>query len=171
VKKVKTKAPNPKRKVQIAIVGGIAIVAAVIAVNYNLDQANLKGQRFGDNLSLIQSDLNNETSSFDAKLTMYEKGHIPKDQMLNLTDSHIAKMQNILTRYDTLNPPEPFVASLQLFRLSTQTQIESDKMLKEWVQTGDNSTRAKSDQLLQESFQYEMNALQSYNNAKTGSSQ
>ena len=171
MKKIKTQPPNPKKRLQIAIIVGVVIVIAVIAVNYNLDQANLKGQRFGDSLSLIQSDLDNETASFDSKLTMYEKGQISKGQMLNMTDTHIAKMQDILTRYDTLSPPEPFVASLQLFRLSTQSQIESDNLLKEWVQTGDNSTRAKSDQLLQESFQYEMNALQSYNNAKSGNSQ
>lgn len=163
--------PNPKKRIQIAIGIGIAIVAAVIAINYDLDQSNLKGQRFGESLSLIQSDLKNETSVFDAKLTMYEKGQISKDQMLNITDIHIERMQNILTRYDSLSPPEPFVASLQLFRLSTQSQIDSDNMLREWVQTDDNSTRAKSDQLLQESLQYEMNALQSYNNAKVGNSQ
>ncbi|MDE1764685.1 MAG: hypothetical protein KGI27_00280 [Thaumarchaeota archaeon] len=169
-KKKPEKVPNPKRNLRIAIMVGVAIIVAVVAVDYNLDQANLKGQRFGNNLAIIQADLNNETSSFDAKLTAYEKGQIPKDQMLNMTDMHIAKMQNILTRYDSLSPPEPFVASLQLFRLSTQAQIESDGALKEWVQTGDNATRSKSDQLLQESFQYEMNALQSYNKAKTGSS-
>ncbi len=163
--------PNPKRRIQIAIIIGIVIIVAAIAVSYNLDQSNLKGQRFGDNLALIQSDLNNETKRFDANLTMYEKGQISKNQMLNITVAHLTKMQSILTRYDSLNPPEPFIASLQLFRLSTQSQIDSDNLLKQWIQTGDNSTRTKSDQLLQESFQYEMNALQSYNNAKAGGSQ
>lgn len=165
------KPPDPKRRLQFAIMIGVIIIIAVIAFNYYLDQANLAGQRFGDNLAFIQSELKNQTISFDANLTMYEKGKITKDQMLNVTDAHIAVMQNILTSYDDLNPPEPFVASLQLFRLSTQTQLESDNLLKEWIQTGDNSTRAKSDQLLQDSFQYEMNALQSFNNAKSGSSQ
>jgi hypothetical protein len=170
VKKI-PKPQNPKRRLQIAIIIGVIIIVAVIAFNYYLDQANLAGQRFGDNLSFIQSELKNQTIGFDANLTMYEKGQITKDQMLNITDAHIAEMQNILTSYDGLNPPEPFIASLQLFRLSTQTQLESDNLLKEWIQTGDNATRAKSDQLLQESFQYEMNALQSFNNAKSGSSQ
>ena len=165
------KPPNPKRRLHIAIIIGVIIIAAVIGVNYYLDQANLTGQRFGDNLASIQSELKNQTISFDANLTMYEKGQISKDQMLNITDAHITQMQNILTSYDGLNPPEPFIASLQLFKLSTQTQLESDTLLKEWIQTGDNATRAKSDQLLQQSFQYEMSALQSFNNAKTGSSQ
>jgi hypothetical protein len=169
--KKKPRPPNPKRRLQIAIIIGVVIITAVIAVNYYLDQANITGQRFGDNLASIQSELKNETIGFDANLTMYEKGQISKDQMLNITDAHIAVMQNILTKYDGLNPPEPFIASLQLFKLSTQTQLESDNVLREWVQTGDNSTRAKSDQLLQQSFQYEMSALQSFNNAKLGSSQ
>jgi hypothetical protein len=169
--KKKPRPPNPKKRLQIAIIIGVVIIAVVIAVNYYLDQANITGQRFGDNLASIQSELKNETIGFDANLTMYEKGQISKDQMLNITDAHIAVMQNILTKYDSLTPPEPFIASLQLFRLSTQTQLESDNVLKEWVQTGDNSTRAKSDQLLQQSFQYEMSALQSFNNAKSGSSQ
>ena len=170
MKKKKVQAPNPKRKVQIAIIIGVAVILAAIGVSYNLDLANLKGQKFGNDLALIQQDLHNETASFDSDLTMYEKGQISKDQMLNLTDAHLANMQGILTRYDSLSPPEPFAASLQLFRLSTQTQIDSDNLLKQWVQTGDNATRAKSDQMLQESFQYEMNGLQSYNRAKAGAS-
>lgn len=172
MKKKKPQAtPNPKKNLQIAIIGGVAIIVSVIFVNYNLDQANLSGQRFGNSLASIQSDLGNETASFDANLTMYEKGQITKDQMLNITDAHLSKMQDILTRYDDLNPPESFAPSLQLFRLSTQTQLESDNLLKQWIQTGDNSSKIKSDQLLQQSFQYEMNALQNYNSEKTSNSQ
>lgn len=163
--------PNPKRNLQIAIIGGVSIIVAVILINYNLDQANLSGQRFGNRLASIQSELGNETTSFDANLTMYEKGQITKDQMLNITDAHLSKMQDILARYDSLNPPEPFAPSLQLFRLSTQTQLESDNLLKQWIQTGDNSSKVKSDQLLQQSFQYEMNALQNYNSEKASNSQ
>ena len=156
---------------QIAIGAGVAIIAVVIIISYNFDQAGLKGQKFGDDLALIQLDLKNETQSFDYELSLYEKQEISKSEMLNITDNHIEKMQNFLVRYDNLSPPEPFTPSLQLFRLSTETQLESDKLLREWVQTGDNSTRTKSDDLLQQSFQYEMNALQSFNNAKSKGSQ
>lgn len=91
--------------------------------------------------------------------------------MLNITDSHITIVQNILPRYEQLKAPELFAPSLQLFKLSTETQIESDQALREWVMTGDNATYEKSNQLLQQSFQYEMNALQSYENAKSKGSQ
>jgi len=155
----------------IAIGAGVAIVAIVILVNYYLDQTTLSGQRFGDQLAQIQSDLKNETQSFDQNLTEYQKGQISKDQMLKITDDHILAVKNILPRYQDLKAPELFKPSLQLFELSTETQIQSDQTLRDWITTGDNATRAKSDQQLQQSFQYEMNALQSYESAKTGGSQ
>jgi hypothetical protein len=154
----------------MAIAGGVITIALVILVNYYLDQTKLSGQRFGDQLAQIQQDLKNETLSFDAHLTQYKSGQISKDQMLKITDEHIKAVQNILPRYDELKAPDLFAPSLQLFRLSTETQIESDNTLREWIITGNNATMEKSDQLLQQSFQYEMNALQSYEKAKSGGS-
>lgn len=167
----KKKTPNPKTRIRLAISTGVAIIGIVIIVNYYLDQTQLSGQRFGDQLAQIQLDLKNETQSFDAHLTQYKNGEISKNQMLNITDSHITAVQNILPRYEQLRAPELFVPSLQLFKLSTETQIESDQTLREWVVTGDNATYAKSNQLLQQSFQYEMNALQSYETVKSKDSQ
>jgi high-affinity K+ transport system ATPase subunit B len=167
----KKKATNPKRTVHIAIIVGICLVVITILVNYNLDQSKISGQRFGDQLAQIQTDLKNETLNFDMHLTQYKSGQISKDQMLKITDDHIPEIQKILTRYDQLKAPDLFGPSLQLFRLSTQTQIESDQNLREWIATGDNATKTKSDQLLQQAFQYEMSALQSYNSAKTTGSQ
>ena len=163
----KTRVVNPKRRLQVAIGIGIIIVGITIFINYYLDQAKLSGQRFGDQLAQIQTDLKNETHDFDSQITLYQKGQLPKDEMLKIADSHIGMIQNILSRYDSLKPPELFAPSLQLLRLSTQTQLESDKYLREWVQTGDNSSKAKSDELLQQSFQYEMSALQSYGTLKS----
>ncbi len=163
----KKKTPNPKRRIQVAIAVGISIIGIVIFINYFLDQTQISGQRFGDQLSQIQLDLKNETQSFDAQYTLYKSGQISKDQMIKITDNHIQVLQNILPRYDTLKAPESFIPALQLFRLSTQTQIDSDKALKDGLVAGDNTTISKSDHLLQQSFQYEMQALQSYENAKT----
>lgn len=167
----KKKEPNPKLRMQIAIGLGVIVIVSVIFINYYLDQTKISGQRFGDQLAQIQLDLKNETQNMDEHLTQYKNGQISKDQMLSITDNHLTAMQNILPRYEQLKAPELFTPSLQLFKLSTETQIASDKVLREWVVTGDNATYAKSDQLLQQSYQYEMNALQSYENAKSKGSQ
>jgi hypothetical protein len=167
----KKKEQNPKVRMQIAIGLGIAVIAIVVLVNYYLDQTQISGQRFGDQLAQIQLDLKNETQNLDSHLTQYKAGQISKEQMLNITDIHLIAMQNILPRYDQLKAPELFAPSLELFKLSTETQIESDKTLREWIVTGDNATYSKSDQLLQQSYQYEMHALQSYESAKSKGSQ
>lgn len=154
---------------QIAIVVGAIIIAAVIVLNYNLDQAKISGQRFGDNLRQIQSDLKDESTNYDSKVAQYQKGEIAKDGILQISDKHLAALNDILSKYNTLKPPETFVPSLELFKLSTQSQIESDKLLKEWIQTGDNSTKIRSDQLLGRAFEYETRALDLFNKAKENS--
>jgi hypothetical protein len=165
----KKKIPNPKRKTQIAIVTGVIVISLVIVLSYNLDQAKISGQRFGDNLAQIQSVLRDETANYDAKVSQYQKGNITKDAILQISDKHIIVLNDILSKYNALKIPETFVPSLELFKLSTQSQIESDKLLKDWIQTGDNSTKLRSDELLSRSFEYETRALDSFNNAKANS--
>ena len=165
----KKKTPNPKRKMQVAIAAGAIIIGLVIVLNYNLDQVKISGQRFGDNLAQIQNDLKDETINYDGKISQYQNGNISKNEMLQISDKHIMVLNDISTKYNTLKPPETFVPSLELFKLSTQSQIESDKFLKEWIQTEDNSTKLRSDELLGRAFEYETRALDSFNKAKTNS--
>lgn len=165
----KKKVPNPKRKMQIAIVAGAIIIAGVIILSYNLDQAKISGQSFGSNLEQIQNDLKNETADYDAKFASYKNGTITKQDMLQISDTHIAILNEILSKYNKLNPPESFAPSLELFRLSTQEQLDSYKIMKEWIETGDNSTKIRADELFGQSFYYETRALDSFNKAKTDS--
>ena len=113
----KKKEPNPKTRMRIAIGLGIVVIAIVILVNYYLDQTQISGQRFGDQLAQIQLDLKNETQNLDSHLTQYKAGQISKEQMLNITDIHLIAMQNILPRYDQLKAPELFAPSLELFKI------------------------------------------------------
>jgi hypothetical protein len=165
----KKKIPNPKRKMQMAIVAGAIIIGGVIILNYNLDQAKISGQSFGDNLAQLQNDLKNETADYDTKIIQYQNGNITKQGILQISDVHIAVLSDMLSKYNKLKPPEPFAPSLELFKLSTQAQLDSDKLLREWIQTGNNSTKVRSDQLLEQAFYYETRALDSFNKAKTNS--
>ena len=88
--------------------------------------------------------------------------------MLEISENHLIDLEKILKRYDSLTPPQAFTSSVELFKRSTQTQIESDKLLKEWIETGDNATKIRSDEILQQSFEYETSALASFNAAKNG---
>ena len=157
-----------KKGFYFVIVIGAVIIGLVIAVSYHVDQAKISGQRFGINLEQIQADLKKEVSDYESKLTSWKEGQITKQDILQISENHLLELEKILERYDKLITPQTFVSSVELFKRSTQTQIESDKLLKEWVETGDNSTKIRSDELLQQSFEYETSALASFNMAKKG---
>jgi len=77
-------------------------------------------------------------------------------------------MEELISRYDTLMPPGAFEASVDVFRLSSESQLESDREYLLWIQTGNDAHLIRSDALIQESFEYEAAALGEFNRAKLG---
>jgi len=55
---------------------------------------------------------------------------------------------------------------VDLFKLSAETQLESDHYMIEWVRTGEDTAHIRSDSLLQQSIDYELAALTKYELAK-----
>ena len=159
---------SSKKGLYFVIVTGIVIIGLVIGVSYYIDQAKISGQRFGNNLEQIQSDLKKQTSEYESSKTIWEEGGLTKEEILKISENHLAELEKIVERYDSLTPPQAFTSAVELFKRSTQAQLESDKLLKKWIETGDNSTKIRSDELMQQSFEYETSALASYNTAKIG---
>jgi len=93
---------------------------------------------------------------------MFKQGDISKGEFLELTEKHEREMEKIIFRYNNLQIPQPFVPAIELFKLSAETQLESDKYMIEWVRTGDDTAHIRSDSLLQQSFEYEMAALSKF---------
>ena len=155
----------------LAVAGGIGIIALAIFFTYSADQAKNRGQYYGDSLKLIQEELKQTQTEFYSKKTMLDEHTITSEDFAVFGKTHIQKMNEILAKYDTLSPPEAFVKSTQLFKASTQKQIESDESLIEWIVTNDTSHKIRSDLLLQESFENEMAALASFSQAKNNAGQ
>jgi len=142
-----------------AISVGVIIIALSIFFVYSSDQAKERGKAFGKAIEFVQDDLRKLTHSFDSKVSMFKKGDISKGEFLEFADKHEREMEKIILRYDNLQIPQPFVSAIELFKLSAETQLESDKHMIEWVRTGDDTAHVRSDQLLHQSFQYEQAAL------------
>jgi hypothetical protein len=159
-----------RKKRQNVILGIITIVVIglVIAYYYSAEQTRIKGFTFGNNLQRIQEDLKKIQIDFQSEITVWEDGDISKDEFLEYSDAHISKMEELVSRYDALEPPEVFSSSVELFKLSTQSQLESDKEIIRWIQSGDMDAKIRSDSLMEESFGYEMAALAKFNAVKTG---
>lgn len=155
----------------LAVSIGIIIVGLAIFFTYSADQAKIRGFNFGNNLQAIQDELKQVQTEFYSKKTMLDENTISKEEFLEFGDKHLQRMEDILVQYDGLAPPESFANSVELFKISTQKQIESDRYLIEWIRTNDTSNKVRSDLLLQESFENEMAALASFTKAKNNAGQ
>ena len=157
---------NTKKKknsvVYAAIIIGILVVSSTIFFVYSNDQTKLRGQMFGNELKQIQDDLKKNTHSYDSKLSLFKEGNLDREKFLEFAEKHKDEMSKIILRYDSLQIPNDFKTAVDLFKLSSETQLESDILIMEWVKTGNDAAHIRSDALLQESFDYEMAALAEY---------
>ena len=161
---------NTKKKknsvVYAAIIIGILVVSSTIFFVYSSDQTKIKGQMFGSELKQIQDDLKKNTHSYDTKLSLFKEGNLDKEKFLEFAEKHKDEMGKIILRYDSLQIPNGFQTAVDLFKLSSEPQLESDIQIMEWLKTGNDAAHIRSDALLQESFDYEMAALAEYKSAQ-----
>ena len=151
------------------LVGAIAIVVVIIAAvawqTYSVEQTRQAGLEFGVQLSQIQDDLKSLQFEFaDISSDWNETGN----ESVELAEAHLADMESLVSRYFDLRPPPGFEPSVELFRMSAQSQLESDREYIEWLRHGDEASLARSDALLQDAFELETAALGKFDRAKKG---
>jgi hypothetical protein len=163
VKKTK-KSKGSKKRFTVLI--AIILIGITIFYFYSAEQGKIRGYNFGNDLQIIQEELKNEQLSFYSNVRMWEENSITKNEILKLSEIHIKNMNGIISKYDTLQIPDTFSGAVKIFKLSTESQLESDVHLINWIEFGDESEKIRSNEILQQSFEYELAGLTSYNNAK-----
>ena len=94
---------------------------------------------------------------------MFKQENMNKVEFLDFAKKHENEMEKIILRYDNLQTPKPFVPSMELFKLSAETQFEADKYVMEWIRTGDETEQIRSESFYYQSLQYEQAALLEFN--------
>ena len=157
-----------KRQNIILATTAAIIIGAVVTYSYSAEQTRQSGFNFGNELVQIQDDVKQLQVNFNSKITQWDEGDLQMQEMIEYADRHFEELEDVMNRYDNLNPPTQFSASVDLFKLSTDSQLQSDRHYIGWITTGQESDRIRSDSLLQESFDFEMLALGEFNKAKLG---
>ena len=159
-----------KKNKRSRTLGIIAITTFIIGLSifyfYSADQSKIRGFDFGNEIQDIQNELKDTTGMFYSNIDMLKEDSITKEEFLTYGELHIKKMEQILEKYDMLLPPDAFVSSVKLFKMSTDSQLKSDKHLIKSVQYDDYSEKIRAEELLQQSFEYEMAALSLFEEAK-----
>ena len=159
---------NKKQNITIAAIA-ILIIGAIIAYNYSADQTKQRGFQFGNELSQIQKDVAELQTKFYSEKIQWEEGDITKEELLKYyEEEHVTKFKEIISRYDELDAPESFESSVELFKISSETQLQSDIEYIKWIADGDKLAKIRSDTQIQEAYEYENLGLTEFQLAKAG---
>ena len=163
---------KPKKNKGIGKFASVGILVILIGLAiyyfYSAEQGQMRGLEFGNELQTVQEELKAEQADFYSKVSMWEENSVSKEEILKISDVHKVRMNEIIVKYADLQIPDTFSGAVKLFKLSTESQLESDIHLINWIEFGDESEKIRSDELLQQSFEYELAALTSFNEAKKG---
>jgi hypothetical protein len=159
-----------KKKIQNIIIALIAIliIGSIAVYNYSSEQTKQKGLQFGIELEQIQEEVQELQIKFYSEKTRWNEGDISKEELLRFYEEHLSEFKEIISRYDELTPAELFESSVELFKLSSVTQLESDSQFIEWIKTGDESAKIRSDTQIQEAYEYQNLGLAEFQLAKSG---
>ncbi len=146
----------------------IAIIVGIVSYNYSAEQTRQKGFIFGNDLEKIQTDVKDLQTLFYSKQEQYEEEAITRDELFRYYEKHIIDFKEIISRYNNLDIPESFESAVNLLKLSSETQLDSDIQYIEWMKTGEESYKVRSDSQYQQALEYEMAGLVQYYSAKTG---
>ena len=146
----------------------ITIIAGIISYNYSAEQTRQKGFIFGNDLDQIQIEVKDLQTAFYSMQKQWEEGTITQDELFQYYEKHVKEFEEIISKYDKLITPESFQSAVDLLKLSSQTQLDSDIQYIEWMKTGDESFKIRSDSQYQQALEYEMTGLVEYYSAKTG---
>ena len=135
---------------------------------YSSDQAKIRGFEFGNEIQSLQEEIQNEQGQFISSIAKWDENAISDDEMIRIGEEHLETFNNLLKKYDDLRPPDSFIRSVKLFKLSLEYQIESHEHRIKWIKNGNESEFIRSQELTQLSFEAEQVGLKSFNDAKTG---
>lgn len=159
---------NDKTKLTIAAVV-IAVIIGVASYTHTVrEDARVAGLIFGNTILDIHESLKAAQDDLAFNTREWKSGSTDDEAILEYFDEHNTRMDNVIARYDTLAAPPGFDATVTLMRLSAQSQQQSDAEFAMWIRNGDESHKLRSDQLLQDAFEYESEGLAAFNAAKLG---
>ena len=135
---------------------------------YSADQAKIRGFAFGNEIQVLQEEIQGEQGKFLSSIAKWEENTISDNDMITIGEVHLQEFNRLLEKYNELHPPDSFIRSVKLLKLSAEYQIESHEHRLEWIKTGDDLELIRSQELTQLSFEAEQAGLKAFSDAKAG---
>lgn len=152
------------KSLKILFIMGIIIVICISSLYIHNDELNVeKCITLHHELELLQNELNIIQSGFDKKIKTFQNNLVSKEKIIQYSNEYNKNLEILSNKYDDLEVPTNLLNSINLFKLSVDTQQQSNNLIIKWIQDNNQSNLRRSDYLLQNAYEYESGARSLYN--------
>lgn len=156
---------DPKSKQILIIIVGIGVIGAVVGVSFVLTTQAANNENYLKTIQSISDQSRTFTLAYEDSLTKWQGGEISKEEILQLTEGHLENLDRLLTKLKSMEPPEKFRTAHELGILSLSHETQSDRHMRNYIETGNEDEYKISAELLQKAFDYETQAFEEFSRA------
>lgn len=158
--KRRTTTTRSNTKIVIAI--AVGIVGGVIGINAVLLAQVTGTERYLRNLQEISDQSQVITQNYEDSIAKWNEGLIDDEEILQITDENLGQLEALLSRLKLLDPPEQFREGHDMSVLSLEYELQSNRHMRNYIETGDEQEYERSSELLQLAFNYESKAFEAF---------
>ncbi len=156
---------DPKSKQFLVIVIGSAIIATTLGISFVLMTQATESENYVKSIQIISDQSRAFTQTYENSISEWHDGEISSEEMLQITDDHLEKLDGLLAKLRSMEPPEKFRLAHELSILSLSHELQSDKHMRNYIETGSDDEYDRSVEFLQKAYDYETQAFEEFNRA------
>jgi|GEM_PF-629385 len=156
---------DPKSKQLWVIVIGGAIIAVVLGISFVLMTQATNNENYVKSIQIISDQSRAFTQTYENSISEWHDGEISSEEMLQITDNHLENLDGLLAKLRNMEPPEKFRLAHELSILSLSHELQSDKHMRNYIETGSDDEYDRSVEFLQKAYDYETQAFEEFNRA------
>ena len=156
---------DPKSKQFLVIVIGGAIIATVVGVSFVMMTQATNSENYIKSIQIISDQSRAFTQTYENSINEWYDGEISREEMLQITDNHLGNLNGLLSKLRGMEPPEKFQLAHELSILSLSHELQSDRHMRNYIETGNDDEYDSSVEFLQQAFDYETQAFEEFSRA------
>lgn len=156
---------DPKSKQFLVIVIGGAIIATVVGISFVLMTQATDSENYVRSVQSISDQSRAFTQTYENSISEWHDGEISREEMLQITDNQLENLDGLLAKLRGMEPPEKFRLAHELSILSLSHELQSDRHMRNYIETGNNDEYDRSVEFLQKAFDYETQAFEEFSRA------
>jgi len=153
---------NSRSQQKLVIFVVASIIIAILGINIVFMMQGSTNDRYLIQLQEISDQSKTITQNYADSIGEWKNGLLDNAKMLQITDNNLEQLQSSLSRLKGLDPPKEFTEAHEMSILSLEYELESNKHMRKYVETGDQVEYEKSSEDFQHAFDYESKAFEAF---------